>query len=300
MTTDELEAQIGSWVPRGVGISPSAAKAARAAVSAAAPPASRTRPLLWAVSRLGAWAESVGLEAVPEVILHPSVIERFVAVGMSDQPETTRRSVRTNLRFVARRAVPGLPHPPAPAALPRSRLKAPYSPPEVATLLAQAATQPTTARRMALSGLLGLGLGAGIVGAERRGITGASLRRAPGGLVVDVGGSRARTVPVERAYQRLLGEVAAYAGERFICGGVIPTRKNLSADLTARARGINQPRVEGGRLRSTWLVGHLARMGLPALLGAAGLSSAQGLSDLIGYLESPGEAELVAALEVRA
>ncbi|HVA44150.1 MAG TPA: hypothetical protein VNF50_11770 [Acidimicrobiales bacterium] len=300
MNRNELEASIATWVPRGQGISPAVADAARRAVAAAAPPASRTRALLWSVSRLGAWAQSVGLETCPEVILHPSVIERYVAVGMGPWPETTRRSVRTNLRFVARRAVPGLPHPPAPRGLPRARLKAPYSPGEVATLLAQAATQPTVARRMALSGLLGLGLGAGIVGAELRGITGASLRAAHGGLVLDVGGARARTVPVDPAYHQLLSSAAGYAGERFICGGVTPARKNLSADLTARARGINQPRIEGGRLRSTWLVGHLARMGLRALLVGAGLASAQGLSDLVGFLTPLDEAGLVTALGGRA
>ena len=296
MTVDELEARVATWMPRGSGISPPVIALTRLCVVRSAPPASRIPALLWSVSRLGAWAESVGLAAEAEVILHPSVIERYVLVGIGPWPETTRRSVRTNLRFVARRAAPGLAHPPAPSALPRARLKAPYSPTEVATLLAQAATQPTTARRMAVSGLLGLGLGAGIVGAELRGITGASLRAAHGGLVVDVGGPRARVVPVEPPYQALLGEVAAYAGERFICGGVSPTRKNLSADLTARARGVNQPRIQGGRLRSTWLVGHMARAGLGALLAAAGLASAQGLSDLVGYLEPVDEAGLVAAL----
>ena len=43
----------------------------------------------------------------PEVVFHPSVIERFAlaAPGLSD---SARRTLRTNQRFIARRVVPAL------------------------------------------------------------------------------------------------------------------------------------------------------------------------------------------------
>ena len=76
---------------------------ARAVVAAAAPHGrDRAKNLLWAAGRLADWAIGLGLEPVPGVLLHPSVIERFTAhaPGLTG---VTRRTLRTNLRFLARR-----------------------------------------------------------------------------------------------------------------------------------------------------------------------------------------------------
>ena len=81
---------------------------ARHVAAAAAPPTrARANALLWAAARLAAFGIPLGLEAVPEVLLHPSVIERFAASapGLSG---SARRTLRTNLRFIARRVVPAL------------------------------------------------------------------------------------------------------------------------------------------------------------------------------------------------
>ena len=99
---------------------------ARAVVIAVAPGGrERAKNLLWAAGRLADWAIPLGLELVPQVLLHPSVIERFTAhaPGLTG---VTRRVLRTNLRFLARRVVPGLA--PADAPLPREHAKHPYSP----------------------------------------------------------------------------------------------------------------------------------------------------------------------------
>ena len=95
---------------------------------------------------------SLGLELVPEVVLHPSVIERFArcAPGLSG---VARRTLRTNQRFIARRVVPQLY--PADVPLPRERAKAPYSPAEIAGFLALADAQPT-ARAADAGGRAGL------------------------------------------------------------------------------------------------------------------------------------------------
>ncbi len=47
----------------------------------------------------------MGLEPVPAVLLHPSVIERFAAhaPGLTG---VTRRTLRTSLRLLARQVVP--------------------------------------------------------------------------------------------------------------------------------------------------------------------------------------------------
>ena len=61
------------------------------------------------------------------MLLQQSVIERFTAhaPGLTG---VTRRTLRTNLRFIARAAVPALA--PADAPLPRERARTPYSPAE--------------------------------------------------------------------------------------------------------------------------------------------------------------------------
>src|SRR5919108_1423517 len=144
--TDEREpgldagAAIAAWAPRSVSVE--AAAFARAVVAEAAPvtPA-RARALLFAAARLAAFAESVGLEPKAELLLHPSLIERFVVEGLSACSPATRRTLRTNLRAL-RRALEQHPEP-APVPLSRERAKASYSEAEIAGYLALARAQPT-------------------------------------------------------------------------------------------------------------------------------------------------------------
>lgn len=292
----EVAAVIVAWRARGVGAE--AAAFARTVVTSASPVApARARSLLWACSRLGAWGASVGLEPRAHVLLHPSVIERYVMVGMAGASEPARRTARTNLRFVARRAAPEVCHPPPPRPPPRNRAKAPYSPAEVCAWLALAGTQPTAARRHAFGGLLCLGLGAGLEGGELRGVRGSDVGSRPGGVVVAVGGRRARVVPVAAPYQATLLASAAFVGDGFICGGVSPTRKNLTTDLVSRVSGGSDlGRLDVGRLRSTWLATHLGNLGLAALFQAAGIVCSQRLGDLARQLPRSDEATLVSLL----
>jgi hypothetical protein len=101
------------------------------------------------LARLADYAIALGRQAVPEVVLHPSVAERFTCCA-PDLSGVARRTLRTNLRFIGRRVVPHL-HP-ADLPLPRERAKAPYAPAEVAGYLAMADVQPTAERRMRLLG----------------------------------------------------------------------------------------------------------------------------------------------------
>lgn len=291
-----VSATIASY--RASGIAPEAASFARRVVAAAAPAGpARARALLWATGRLGAWAAEAGLELSAEVVLHPSVIERYVAVGMAGRSPAARRTARTNLRFVARRAAPALAHPPSPAALARTRAKPPYGPAEVEAFFALAAAQPTNARRQRLQGLLCLGLGAGLERGELRAVTGRHVLAVPGGMVVAVEGPRARRVPVLARYQGALAEAASFAGAGYVCGGTSPARRNLTSNLLSSvAGGAHLGRLDVGRLRSTWLAEHLGRLGLAALFAAAGVTCSQRIGDLVAQLPPPDEAVLVELL----
>jgi integrase len=291
-----VAATIAGYRPRGV--SEEAAAFVRRAVAACAPASVvRARTLLWSCARLAAFAEGVGLDPRPEVVLHPSTVERFVAVGLAGAPTVRRRSVRTNLRFVARRAGPVELWPPEPAAYGRSRVKAPYTPGEIEAFLALAATQPTDARRHRLAALVCVGAGAGICGAELRHLRGSQVCCRHGGVMVVVEGGRARTVPVLARYHGPLLAAAAFAGDGYLIGGRSPERHNLTTRLIATAAGgTDLARLEPARLRSTWLAACAQALGLAALFAAAGVRHSQHLADLITMLPVPDEAELVARL----
>jgi hypothetical protein len=64
----------------------------------------RTKNLLWAAGKLADYGLGLGLELIPEVLLHPSVTERFTrcAPGLSGG---ARRTLRANLRFIGRSVV---------------------------------------------------------------------------------------------------------------------------------------------------------------------------------------------------
>src|SRR6266702_2287462 len=187
---------IAAWRPSSV--SPQAAAFARQVVTQAAPAGrERAKNLLRAAGRLADWAAGLGLDPVPQVLLHPSVIERFAtcAPGLSGP---ARRTLRTNLRFLARAVVPALC--PADAPLPRERAKRPYAPAEIDGYLALADAQPTAARRMRAAGLVCLGAGAGLIRSDLRHVRGTDVCRRAGGVIVDVRGSRPRAVPVLARY----------------------------------------------------------------------------------------------------
>jgi hypothetical protein len=102
----EVAAYIGRWRPSSV--PPPAAAFARDVIAKTGPEGrERAKNLLWAAGKLAGYGIGLGLDAVPEVLLHPSVTERFTrcAPGLSG---VARRTLRTNLRFIGRRVVPQL------------------------------------------------------------------------------------------------------------------------------------------------------------------------------------------------
>jgi integrase len=293
MDSAEMATYIRRWQP--VSVPAQAAAFARDVVARAGPGGQeRAKNLLWAAGRLAGWAIGLGLDPVPEVLLHSSVIERFAAhaPGLTG---VTRRTLRTNLRFLARRVVPQLA--PADTPLPRERAKAPYSLAEIEGYLALAAAQPTAARRMRAAGLLCLGAGAGLIRADLRAVRGSDIICRSGGVIVAVHGRRPRAVPVLARYQDRLLASAAFAGAGLVTGGRDPGRRNVTTPLIrALAGGTGLPRLDTSRLRATWLADCAAQIGLAAFMHAAGITCSQRLGDLLASLEPGSEAGAVALL----
>jgi integrase len=289
----DVAAYIGRWRPSSA--SPQAAAFARDVVTRTAPErGDRAKCLLWAAGKLADYGTGLGLEPLPEVLLHPSTAGRFTrcAPGLSG---VARRTLRTNLRFIGRRVVPQF-HP-ADAPLPRERAKAPYSPAEIAGFLALAGARPTTGRRMRAAALVCLGAGAGLIRGDLREVRGTDVARRSGGVVVQVRGPRARAVPVLARYQERLLASARHAGDGLVCGGTETGRRNLACPLIAALDGGGGlPRLDTSRLRATWLADCGELLGLATFMRAAGISCSQRLGDLVAGLEPAGEAAAVRLL----
>ena len=288
-----VAAYIGRWRPSSV--SPEAAAFARDVIAQAGPDGrERAKNLLWAAGKLADYAASLGLDLVPESVLHPSTAERFTRCAPGLSP-VARRTLRTNLRFIGRRVVPQLY--PADLPLPRERAKAPYGPAQIEGYLALADAQPTAERRMRTAGLVCLGAGAGLIRGDLRDVRGSDVACRSGGVIVTVRGTRPRAVPVLARYHARLLAAARFAGNGLICGGADPGRRNLTSPLiTALDGGGGLPRLDTSRLRATWLADCAGLLGLATFMHAAGISCSQRLGDLVAGLEPAGEAEAVRLL----
>ncbi len=293
MTSADVAAYVGRWRPSSV--SAEAAAFARDVITAVRPGGQeRAKNLLWAAGKLADYAIGLGLDPVPEVVLHPSVAGRFTrcAPGLSG---VARRTLRTNLRFVGRRVVPQLY--PQDLPLPRERSKQPYSPAEIGGYLALADAQPTMERRMRAAALVCLGAGAGLIRGDLREVRGTDVACRSGGVVVQVRGGRARVVPVLARYHARLLAAARSAGAGLVCGGADPGRRNLTSPLIrALDGGGGLPRLDTSRLRATWLRDRAELLGLATFMHAAGISCSQRLGDLLAGLEPAGEADAVRLL----
>ena len=291
---DLAAAAIAAYAP--ASLSPEAAAFARSAAARAAPRRrERAKALLYAAGRLATFGESLGMELGAEALLAEASVERFVLTGCPAVSPATRRTLRTNLRALARahRAAPR----PEPSPLPRERAKAPYGEAEIEGYLRAARAQGAEARRMRATALICLGAGAGLVGAELRHLRGHDVIARSGGLVVCVSGRRARSAPVAARFHSPLEAAARFAGEGYLLGGESPGRRNLSDALgAALSADASLPRLEAGRLRATWLCECAELIGLRAFMDAAGLRCSQRLGDLVAELPQVEEAEAVALL----
>jgi len=284
---DDVTSYPARWMPAR-GTPAEAATFARTVVAGCGPLGrDRAKNLLWAAGKLAGYGISIGLEPAPEVLLHPSVIERFTAHGPG-LSGAARRTLRTNLRFIARQVVPHLD--PADAPLPRGRAKKPYTAGEIAGFLALAGAQPTAARRARAAALVCLGAGAGLIRSDLRSVRGTDICCRSGGVIVQVRGGRApRAVPVLARYHEPLLSAAAFAGQNFLTGGTEPERGNITNPLTrSLAAGGGLPALDTSRLRATWLAETAALIGLATFMHAAGITCSQRLGDIIAALDPAG------------
>ncbi len=288
----EVSEAIARYRPRS--FPPEVAAFARAIVGAA-PPArpERAKALLFAASKLADFALRIGYELDGEVLFAPSVIERFCSTRDAGSPPT-RRTLRSNLRFLAKTAGPAVR---GPAAMSRERAKAPYSPAEISSYFALCDAQRSALRRARGKALICLGAGAGLLGAELRHVRGSDVCVRSGGVLVEVAGRRPRAVPVLAPYHERLLAAAELFGSRYLVSGANPDSHNVTNPLiSSLSGGIDLPRLSMARLRSTYLVALAGQIGLAAFMDAAGITCTQRLGDLVSHLHRPSEEDAVVLL----
>ncbi len=103
----DVASYLARWKPA-PGAPEAAAGFARAVVAASAPGGrERAKCLLWAASKLASWAIGLGMDPAPEVLLHPSVIERFTTHTPGDRRRTADAAHQPAVPGPLRGAAPG-------------------------------------------------------------------------------------------------------------------------------------------------------------------------------------------------
>jgi hypothetical protein len=120
---------------------------------------------------------------------------------------------------------------------------------------------------------------------------------APNAVLVRVSEPSTRAVPVLAEWEDEVLELKATAGDQYLVGGYSTARNRAGALAASIVVPSGCPKFSASRLRSTWLVAHLA-MGtrLPELARAAGLQGVTVLSDLLAFVPVLDQKEAAALL----
>lgn len=241
------------------------------------------RELYPAVTQLVHFTHNSSAPVEDDVVFDPIHIGRFVNHHLATYNRASRNTIRARLRRVSE-ALLGDDAVGKFKALGKAEASRPYTSAELAVLDAWAWQQRTIERRTSAGALLALGLGAGLTGAEILSARGADV--GDGGMLITVGGSAARVVPVltewvDRVQARrevLHGDGWMFrTGQR---GGNV----NLITDFVSRGGPTVQ--LQARRMRATWLAQHLeAGTPLKRLLRIAGLQSAEALDRVLPFVD---------------
>lgn len=159
----------------------------------------------------------------------------------------------------------------------------PYGDVEVAALLAAAATQRSTKRRLHVGAAVALGLGAGVTGERASAVRGTDITHRDGILTV---ATSKGTAIVHDAFADTLTTAAGHAAHGWVLGGGNGRVLRMS-QLAVGLAGTDPRlvRLNSARLWATWLAVHATR-GVPLrdLLTASGLTSTTAFDQVMPYL----------------
>nr|WSX50864.1 hypothetical protein OG409_19075 [Streptomyces sp. NBC_00974] len=277
----------------------------RRAVTRAKPSSPKqARDWLGALAHAAAHADGCGRPTKAEVLVTPEAVEWYLATGCLHVGEASRGNRRCRLSAL-RHALLG----PdlltgTPAAYTGSDASRPYSRSEQAQLYACANAQPTSELRHGFLTLLALGFGCALDSPEVIPARTHDVREAPNGAVaIAVRGRRARLVLCRRSWAPVLTEATAWASvpgtARYLFRPSSHTRgANTVTHFLARVKfSPGTPPLVMGRARATWLVDAVeARMHLPTLMAAAGLTTLRSIDRIMPHVRNLSADEAATAL----
>lgn len=228
-----------------------------------------------------AWCAGESIESVITMVMTHEVIDEYVrATGRSS-------TCRARLRSLARDSNPaGVPA--APISYPHTAVKAPYTAAEMAAIERVALTQPTPTQRRGMCALVGLARGAGLDSLDFRHLACPHISdRGGDGIWVDVPGPRPRLVPVRRRWEDMVRIGLEGRTRKQLVIGTSTTRRNIAAKVVEKATILGAcPKIEAGRLRTTWLADLLSSdVPLAVVMAVSGLTSARTLTEILAHLD---------------
>jgi integrase len=245
-----------------------------------------------AAGRLAAWCwQSAGLPLERGVVFQRDTIARFIAVGCSDWKAAARGNLRSQLLRMSEVLLGRTASLRKLGALPPSDPASPYSKPELVQLRNWASSQSTQFRRTNAAVLLALGAGAGLSAAEIGELRVGDIRAGDEGVSVEVGGERARTVPVRRTWEGALVDRARSSPPDSYAFRENHTANypNLISSFVVRS-GAMRVRPTSQRLRATWIVHHLdAGVPVVTLMRAAGVESLEAFTRYVRFVAADPE-----------
>ena len=245
--------------------------------------------------RICEWATGEGLPLDRELILDPDTVERFAEKVLAE--DRSRATYRAVLRRVGPLLTKKAPWEPRSPSIARRSVAIPYSSEEIVLLRADALLQPTESRSRAARAFLALGVGAGLDGRWVSKVGASDVTNTPDGVLIKVGEPSAREVVCLRKWEHELCDLARTAGQDRLIGGRSSSANRISNLVDSLIVPTGHPKLAPARLRSTWLIHHIASgTRLPELCLAAGLKGVTVVSDLLEFIDTLDSTQATAML----
>lgn len=240
------------------------------------------------------WRHQHGRSHLPVEALTFVAIDEFFRGGLEGRSERTRDEYRGRLRMLAQRVNPGESAPPRLVTSGRHSVRPGYSASEEAAICRVVQRIVAPKPRRSMCAIVGLSAGAGLGSEDLRPLIRAHIEdRGVQGIVVNVPGRNGRRVAVRREYEDIVRVGLEGLSPSSLVLGTKVNRRNVTGNIIDGSGIIEKvPDISTARLRNTWLSWLLVnQVPLKVVLDAAGLASAQTITDLLDTLPDVDDVE---------
>lgn len=237
------------------------------------------------VANLASWAASMDRDLSWSALMSHELIHDYIR-SLGTEAKTAHYSQRLRrLKSLASHLNPGVSAPPKVDPVGHKAVSDPYTSIEMAAIIRVARSQQSESITRQLAFILGACRGAGAGVSELRALRGKHVEdRGDEGIFITLGlGEAERTIPIRREWETHMRRGITGLSPEDLAIGAVRNRRNIAGEIIERtvALGDTCPRIEAGRLRTTWIA-ELMSEAIPVqvILNAAGLRGARTLTDL--------------------